>query len=144
VEIKIRKFINKYDTQFRFATVGVSSTIVDFGILFILVGFGQNEIFSNYISTFIAMAFSFILNKKYTFKDDGKNHTAQIFRFLIVTLIGLWVIQPIIIWGLVTSLQSVPVYAWLILLFAKCWATGASMVWNYFTYSRLVFNKGAK
>ena len=141
MKTRLKKYANKYDRQLRFVVVGASSTIIDFAILFSLVGFGMAELTSNFISTFIAMAFSFIVNKKYTFKDDGQNHTSQIILFLIITLFGLWVIQPLIIASLLAMLSFVPVYHWLILLFAKCWATAASMVWNYFMYSRFVFAK---
>ena len=138
---KLKQYASKYSQVLRFAAVGVSGTVLDFGGLFILVAFGFPAIASNYVSTFVAMIYSFFMNKNYTFKNSGKGHSSQIIRFFAITVFGLWVIQPIILWGLTSALDSVPVYPWLILLFAKCWASAASMVWNYVMYSKFVFKK---
>jgi putative flippase GtrA len=61
--------------------------------------------------------------------------------FLLITLVGLWIIQPIII-----NLVKLLVEQWLlnssvILLIGKLLATCITLVWNYLLYSRFVFKK---
>jgi putative flippase GtrA len=61
--------------------------------------------------------------------------------FLLITLVGLWIIQPIII-----NLVKLLVEQWLlnssvILLIGKLLATCVTLVWNYLLYSRFVFKK---
>lgn len=123
----------------RFAIVGIANTILDFGILFILTNFGLPSIGANYISTSIAFISSFVINRKFTFQVNGGNVKRQLMLFLIVTMIGLWVIQPIIIWFIEPIFIPLGFAAWVSLLSAKLIATVASVIWNYVLYSRLVF-----
>ncbi len=147
--------IKKYAEQIRFATVGLAATVIDWGILFTLVNvFGFPQIPSNYASTSVAMVFSFFTNKSYTFK--AKNITGKhIVYFIIITIIGLWVIQPIIISGVNSLLggwfTDSSTVTWLgsllgpwfkanvVLIIGKGLATVASLTWNYLMYKKFVF-----
>lgn len=123
--------------KFRFGLVGVINTVFDFSVLFGLVFFGFDKIIANYISTTLAFILSFSLNRSYTFKSHGAMKK-QIIPFLTVTLFGLWVIQPLLIWllgPLVQPLFSEPIS----LLVLKVIATAVTMVWNYILYKRVVF-----
>lgn len=126
----------KHAKKLRFAIVGGTNTVIDFGILFVLTASGLDKIFANYISTSIALTFSFFANKKYTFKSEASTKR-QIIPFLVVTLIGLWVIQPLIIWLYTSALGD----SSLALFVAKLLATVASLIWNYLLYSRYVFTE---
>jgi putative flippase GtrA len=64
--------------------------------------------------------------------------------FILVTIFGLWVIQPIVILGVTAALSSFNLNESAVLFIAKLIATLASLVWNYLFYSRLVFKKEAE
>lgn len=131
----------KHAEKIRFAVVGVANTAVDFIILFVLVALGLDKIPANFISTGIAFVFSFFVNKSFTFKSKGGNVKKQFAIFLIVTMIGLWVLQPLIITGVSAVLAGTHWSDPVILFIAKVIATVGSMIWNYLFYSRLVFKK---
>lgn len=133
--------LKKHAEKIRFIIVGGANTALDFLLLFLFTNLGINKIVANYFSTGIALIFSFFANKEFTFKNKDGNAKKQFLTFLGVTLIGLWVIQPIIIWACTTALAPHITNESLNLFIAKLIATVASLVWNYFLYSRLVFKK---
>lgn len=121
----------------RFVIVGVANTALDFALLFLLTRLGVPLIAANMISTGVALTFSFFLNRSYTFGSSGGAGT-QAVKFVLVTLVGLWILQPIVLvlgMAVLPSLFSQD----LALLFAKGAATVVSMVWNYLLYDRFVF-----
>ena len=153
----MKNLIEKHAEKLRFGVVGIISTTIDFFILFTLVAVGLPAIASNFISTSVAMVFSFFTNKSYTFRvnDRTKKHFVY---FVLITVFGLWIIQPIIIyivdlmlgsWFTESCLVSLvgdllgtwfkPLY--LALFIGKSLATAASLVWNYLMYRKFVFNK---
>ena len=123
---------SKNRQKIRFLLVGGTNTAIDFGLLFVLNSFGLPRVSSNTISTGVAFIFSFFANRNFTFSANSGNIKKQMTLFIIVTLFGLWVIQPIII-SLISNL-----------LVGKIIATAVTLVWNYLFYSRLVFKKEAK
>jgi len=133
--------LRKHAQKIRFGIVGLANTALDFILLFILVGLGLDKIPANYISTGISFIFSFFVNKKFTFKSKGGNVKKQFAYFIAITIVGLWVIQPIIITIVSNLLESTGLAEAAILFIAKVIATGASLVWNYLFYSRLVFKE---
>ena len=139
----MEKLLKKHAQKIRYSIIGVANTVLDFSLLFIFVALGIDKIPANYLSTGISMIFSFYGNKQYTFKDVGDQKRKQFILFVVVTVIGLWVIQPIIIWIMVHTLDAHVANASLQLFIAKVFATGASLVWNYLLYSRLVFKRTA-
>jgi len=133
--------LRKHSQKIKFGIVGVANTALDFGVLFLLVNLGLDKIPANFISTGIAFVFSFFVNKSFTFKSTGGNAKKQFVLFILITMTGLWVIQPIII-ALVSGSLSVFIDSDnLVLLVAKLVASVASLIWNYVFYSRLVFKK---
>jgi putative flippase GtrA len=122
----------------RFALVGGFNTVLDFTLLNALSVFGLPAIGANTVSTGIGMTSSFILNKNYTFRSGSKNHLKDVALFIIFTLVGLWVIQNLVISGL---LHVLPVDwpQFMRLNGAKVLGTGVSMVWNYLSYKHVVF-----
>lgn len=121
----------------RFIVVGVLNTAIDFAVLFLLTHFGLGVFLANMISTSIALGFSFIVNRSYTFRSQG-NPVSQIVKFLAVTLFGLWLLQPAIIWTVTAVIDGLLAES-VALLVGKGCATVASMLWNYFMYARFVF-----
>ena len=93
---------------------------------------------ANTVSTGTAFIFSFFANKSYTFRAQG-NVRRQLILFVVVTLAGLWGLQNAVIFCVSPILTSVIHTEPLVLLLAKIIATGASLVWNYCLYDRVVF-----
>lgn len=133
-----KELLQKHDQKLRFASVGILNTALDFGLLFLGVWLGLPKIGANYISTGIAFLFSFFMNRSFTFKSKG-SAKKQIAPFLVVTMIGLWVLQPIVILA-ITSWLSV-VNETITLFAAKILASVVTLVWNFVMYKRFVFNK---
>lgn len=133
--------LKKHADKLRFGLVGIANTALDFAILFILVGAGLDKIPANYISTGISFVFSFFVNKSFTFKSKSGNVLRQFAIFLAITMVGLWILQPLAITVVSWMLSGTGWEDWIILFIAKVIATGVSLVWNYLFYSRLVFKK---
>ena len=136
--------LEKHGDKIRFAIVGGANTALDFIVLFLFVNLGVDKIVANYISTTTALVFSFFANKSFTFKDKSGNAKKQFGLFLLVTLAGLWVLQPIIIWLSTNALEQYITNESVLLFVAKLIATIGSLIWNYLLYSRLVFKKADK
>jgi len=131
----------KHAEKIRFGIVGIANTALDFLLLFIFVGLGVDKIAANYLSTSASLVFSFFVNKSFTFTSTTGNAKKQFALFIIITLIGLWIIQPIIIAAVSTALAGTGWADGAILFAAKIIATTASLIWNYVFYSRIVFKK---
>lgn len=141
---KIKKLASKHAQKLRFGVVGAANTVLDFALLFLFVSFGFNSVVANYFSTGIAFIVSFFVNKSYTFKSKGGNVKKQFTLFILVTMVGLWIIQPILIYIVTNLLTGVSLSDNVILFIAKLIATVGSLVWNYTFYSRLVFKTKEK
>lgn len=126
----------------RFALTGAIATTIDFGILLGLNAVGFHSIAANYVSTTVAFCFSFFANRHYTFKATDGHVSKQIALFVAVTLFGIWMLQPpIIFWGEKVVEHYVDMPEWMALALGKLAATGVTLLWNYYLYSRLVFRK---
>ncbi len=131
-----------------FAAIGIVNTSVDIGLFLLLQGYGLPIIIANIVSTSIALSLSFILNKRFTFNSSANTGRA-VLPFLIVTLTGLWLLQPVIIYAVI-SVSNLAVikdvlspiisnYSTWQNLTGKLIATPASMIWNFLLYKRFVF-----
>ena len=140
-----QKLIKKHSDKIRFAIVGGTNTAIDFGILFALFNLAKLPIFySNIISTSVALTFSFFANKKFTFKDNTARARAQLAKFLVITLFGLWVMQPIIIALSNSMFYYANINSSVMLLIGKLLASCFTLVWNYLMYKKFVFTSRQK
>jgi len=139
----VKNLLKKHADKIRFALVGGTNTAIDFGILFTLKLIGLPEIPSNFISTSIALIFSFFANKKFTFKDTNTQDKTQFIKFLSITLFGLWIIQPVILWFFNLILKPLSLDSYVVLLIGKIFATCVTLVWNYILYRKFVYKKTA-
>ena len=140
----------------KFGAVGIINTLLDFTIYNILFGvFGVWVILANLISTTIAMVFSFFANRNLVFKATTGSKTRQAWLFILMTAIGLYIIQLGTI-HILTSVWTAPLDAVVKLVnamglgavfperfirnnTAKALGTILSLAWNYVTYKRVVF-----
>ena len=119
-----------------FAAIGVLNTAVDVTIYTLLIWLTAPLLLAIIISTTAGMVCSYILNRRFTFKT---NHQ-PIVQFICITITGLWILQPAVIWLLV---QLLGITSTLGLSMAKLAATSISLMWNFVWY-RIVFQKTKK
>ena len=134
----------KNSQEFWFAAIGGLNTILDFVILFGLTSLGISSLIANVFSTGITFINSFGLNKKITFKSVSKSKkelAREMALFIIVTLVGLWIIQGVIIFLTLPFFESILKNLKISLLISKLIATVFSLIWNFILYKKVVFNK---
>lgn len=132
--------MNSAQKPLRFIAIGVLNTLIDFAVLIALTQAGLGIVLANIIATSVALTFSFVMNRRFTFRSEG-NRWAEALKFLAVTLFGLWVLQTlvlVVLTGMFEMWFDEPVA----LVGAKIAATIVSTVWNYLLYDRLVFRSG--
>ncbi len=141
MSMNIIKLIKNNQQKLRFAAVGAVNTTIDFGIFSVLVLTGVPSIVANYPATTIALVFSYFANKRFTFRSSSPRIIHTMALFFGVTLVGLWIIQPVIIHFLEPGLKEWIGQDYLGSLVAKVCATCTTLCWNYILYKRLVFRK---
>ena len=139
----------KKTTQFlRFLVVGAINTAIDFGVLNILIvvtgiasGLGYTAF--KLVSFLAAMTNSYVLNKRWTFKDNTKLRTTEYGAFAILACVGGAI--NIGVASLIVNGISVPVWAT-----AHLWANVgaavaalASLSWNFMSY-RWLFSRNKR
>ncbi|RAK19883.1 putative flippase GtrA [Anoxybacillus vitaminiphilus] len=100
----------KISSLFRFCTVGVGNTLVDFGVFFLLTSIGVPYLLAQGGSYTAGMINSYIWNRVWTFQMKQKATIQEFFRFMIsnlfslgVTFFVLYVCQQILGWPLLIS-----------------------------------------
>jgi putative flippase GtrA len=132
----------------RFATVGLINTAVDTTIFAILRGLSFKLFVANIISTSVGLMLSLLLNYRYTFRDSHLT-PVKIVQYIVITLCGLWLIQPVVIFGLTQLNQLLPYVDWVSWLVGhpdtlanvlpKLGSIVVTLIWNYVWYSRFIF-----
>lgn len=125
-----------------FLIIGVINTLVDIVIYTLLVQLHILPIFlANFVSTSVGIGCSFILNRKFTFQQQGSSSRRSFAVFFVITAFGLWVLQPIVIFLVdgVLSGRNWSIPDVLLTLLPKLVATGFTLVWNFVLYDRIVF-----
>lgn len=125
----------------KFAIVGVLNTILDFGLMNLFKILGLPTVVANTISTGIAMVFSFFMNKKWTFRNAGKNYVRQVVLFFLSSMFSSWVVQN----GCIQLIEAfAPRFGLSDQLFAnvaKAFASIPSLISNYLLYNHVVFKE---
>lgn len=146
----------KWAEQFSsFFVIGVVNTVMDLAILYTLSTLtglekGEGAAVLKAISFSIVSFFSFLANKKWTFKEKSKdigNQAKKYSQFIVISIGGLIINTSIV--GLVTKFIPplfIPIIAFqftpkLWLLCASLIATAVSLVWNFLGYKFIVFKK---
>jgi putative flippase GtrA len=127
--------------KIRFSLISSLATAIDFSILLTLTTFGLPLIVANLISTSISFVFSFFGSKKFAFRTADHHISREAVQFIVVTLFGIWIIQPLIIWPAEGLLQTLGLRGVMVVVVAKLTASLATFFWNYLWYTRLVFKK---
>lgn len=134
------------NTKVRFAAVGVFNTLFDFSIFnFLILALSLPPVPANIVSTTTAMVVSYVLNKKVVFKHEGAHTARRVVLFFVVTIIGIWVVQNVIMVSVLAVMRGVfdpadgSFMLWFLQNFAKGVGVIGSLIWNYLGYSRVVF-----
>lgn len=137
----------KYHSYLSFGLIGIVNTALDIGAYLTLRVASVPIVVANIASTSLALTLSYFLNRRFTFNSAAKSrHT--IVPFLLVTLTGLWLLQPLVIYialsildapSVAQSLGHIGISSASRDLLSKLVATPASLVWNYVLYRRIVF-----
>jgi putative flippase GtrA len=86
----VTSLITRHQRFIRFCVTGAISTLIDIGILAILVEiFKWPVILSNTLSFTAAAGNSFVINKYWTFENREKKYARQMSKFFLVALVGL-------------------------------------------------------
>jgi putative flippase GtrA len=118
----------------RFLLIGVISTAVDISLLYVLTEFCTTYyLASASVSYCCGILVNYALNKQITFRDASKKYLRQFVVFAAVSFSGL--ILNLIILFIAADLLTIHYLA------GKGFATGISLVWNYFGQSRITFHR---
>lgn len=133
----------------RFCIVGVLNTVIDISIFLFLRTLSFGIVTANLFSTSVALLVSFKLNRSFTFQNNSEKQRRQFIRFLIVTVFGLWVLQPVVIKVLLdlnAHLNYIRLFPDIMGrelisadLVSKMVSTVVSLTWNYIWYNKYVF-----
>ncbi len=130
----------------KFGLIGVLNTVIDFGVLNILIfatGFDKGLPLAslNVVSFSVAVTNSYLWNKKWVFEGNGKKTRAEFMEFAVISVIAA-VVSSVIV-GSVTEYVAPPGG-----LSSEQWANVAkilavifSFTWNFLGYKFVVFRR---
>lgn len=119
----------------KFAIVGASSTVIDWGIFYLLdFTLGVYYLTAKVLSFSIAVINSFIWNRHWTFRSTNPNKRQEFIKFLIIALVGL-TINALIMYFSVTIYHTRKIVG---LIFA----TGITTFWNFLVNKFWTFKDG--
>lgn len=116
----------------KFGIVGVSNTMVDWGLYFILtrwLGLGTLPVLAKALSYGAGILNSYIWNKRWTFRSRQRG-LRPLLLFITVNVIALGVNAGVLQAGLSFGTSE---------LIALALATGITLLWNFFMSKRIVF-----
>ena len=120
-----------------FALIGVLNTAVDIALYTLLIWLQTPLLTAIIASTTAGMICSYFLNRRFTFKTNRQ----PIVQFICITITGLWILQPAVIWLLI---QLLGITSTLGLSVAKLAATSISLMWNFAWYQIIFQGKKKK
>jgi len=123
----------------KFGIVGIGNTILHFTTYYTLTRrveyFDSHILLANFLAFVVAVFFSFVANKYWTFQSYGRRRLAsQYFKFVVVSSVGLGITEII----LYTAVNILGLND----LMALAGAIVVVMFWNFFMNKRWTFRSG--
>ena len=116
----------------KFSLIGIIGVVINFLITSLLKEYLKvNKYLSNSFGYLIAISFNFLANKFFTFKSDSSEIYDEVFKFIIVTSIGI-LINHIVVY-LLTEKKNMNFY------FSKIAAVIVVFIWNFTLHSIFTF-----
>ncbi len=118
----------------KFAFVGASGTIVDFGSTWVMKEkLGQNKYLANSAGFLIAATTNFLLNRFWTFQSSNPDIAGEYFQFMFIALIGLSINNGVIyFFSLRWANRFFKRFSTYRFYLSKLIATGIVVLWNFF------------
>ncbi len=135
---KIKALFIKYREIIMYLIFGVLTTLVSFSSYYILLWLGVHYLAAQGISWVLAVAFAFVVNKRYVFENrdsSARGLFRQIWQFVSVR-IGSGIIEAVLLWILVEILligEGI----------AKLPVAILTVIINYVASKLLIFRKNA-
>lgn len=116
---------NKILRQFiKFCLVGLVNTLIDYLVYLGLTrGLGLYFLYANIIAILVAMSFSFVFNKYWTFRNYHTDIKGQYIKFFLVNLVYFFLNNAVV--------YSLVVYLAVFDLIAKIAAIIVGLGWNF-------------
>lgn len=121
----------------KFALVGTSGTVIDFGLLNLLIlVFDFSLVAANTCSFSAAVFNNFIWNRLWTFPESRERPLVrQSIQFALVSIAG-WAINTGILWSLSTYVLTAPVWGYnlakaIAIVVVLFWNFGINRIWTY-------------
>jgi len=129
------KLTNFWQNQFiRFTLIGSISVILDILILYVFTDLLSLYYFGSAIFSYTTTAIlGFVLQKKYTFRDEGKNYLQEFFTYFVISISGLVITSLIIYFGV----EQFKIWY----LYCKLLAVIVVWIYSYFANKILTFKK---
>lgn len=124
----------------RFAVIGVANTMIDLVLFTALTALGAGVLVANTASTSAGMGFSFFANRAWSFRSDRPAQETVV-PFLAVTLVGLWILHPLVILATAAVGRRHGFEGDEVLWLGKVAAIAVGLVWNFTWYDRVVFKQ---
>jgi putative flippase GtrA len=125
----------------RFGLVGIVNSLVDLVLYTALSLLGIGAVPANLVSTTAGTACSFLLNRGFTFRAGAGRLRVQLAYFVLVNIVGLWVLHPLVIAAVTAALPAAsPLLGAAV---PKAAAIAVGLGWNFLLYNRVVFRAGA-
>ena len=126
-------FFNLY-IILKFSLAGLIGVVTNFGITTIFKEYLKlNKYFSNSLGLSIALIFNFCLNHYFTFNISRGVSATQIFYFICVSLLSVYLNHKIVFFCNHKLLIN--------FYFSKCIAVILLFIWNYTFHSLITFNQ---
>lgn len=127
---------------FRYLVVGVTSFIIDFGLLFFFrFGLGIDLAIATSIGYWVSITYNFILNRSWSF-SAGDRKKLRKHALAYGVLIGFnYTFTVLFVARVSHALRSSGVRATIAVAMAKVLAVVIQTTWNYFIYKNYIFAK---
>lgn len=108
----------------KFGIVGVTSTIIDWGIYLLLTRiFGVFYLMAKILSFAVAVLNSYIWNRRWTFRSNDPAKLRQFIKFLTISIVGV-VLNTLIMYIAVDKIKLHDIFGLVL-------ATAIVMIWNF-------------